>query len=130
MYWPLCRYRLSLGLLMSIFDSDTVAPTLVFLFYHIALFPAQAETLRKDLQTVSSIYDVNELQSLLSLNAFINETLRLFPTTPTGGYRETPAEGINVAGHYIPGNTTIVAPAYNIGRRKFALLLRSIPYSL
>ncbi|MCJ1455714.1 hypothetical protein MMC28_006070 [Mycoblastus sanguinarius] len=101
---------------MVIAGSDTVAPTLVFLFYHIALFPAQAETLRKDLQTVSSIYDVNELQSLLSLNAFINETLRLFPTTPTGGYRETPAEGINVAGHYIPGNTTIVAPAYNIGR--------------
>lgn len=56
------------------------------------------------------------------LNAFINETLRLFPTTPTGGLRESPPEGLRVAGRWIPPNITIVAPAYCIGRRELRLI--------
>jgi Cytochrome P450 len=100
-------------------SSDTVAPTLVFLFYHMARYPERTQKLRAELKTVESMDDVNALQALPFLNSFINETLRLFPTTPTGGYRETPHGGIEVAGRYIPGNTTIVAPAYNIGRCEF-----------
>ena len=30
----------------------------------------------------------------------------------------TPVEGLTVAGHFIPGNTTVVAPLYSIHRRK------------
>lgn len=90
----------------------------MFLFYHMALHPGPTEVLRKDLQTLDSLHDVNALLSLPSMNGFINETLRLYPTTPTGGYRVTPPEGLHVAGRYIPGGTTVVAPAYNIGRRE------------
>ncbi|KAI0854964.1 hypothetical protein F4860DRAFT_69272 [Xylaria cubensis] len=35
---------------------------------------------------------------------------------PTGGYRVTPPSGVFVNDIYIPGNTTIVAPKYSIGR--------------
>lgn len=95
-----------------------MALTLVFLFYHIASHPDQADALRKELATVAYSLDVPTLLALPRLNAFIHETLRLFPTTPTGGYRDSPPEGLTVSGQYIPSGTTIVAPAYTIGRRK------------
>ena len=43
----------------------------------------------------------------------------MHPPVPSGGYRETPPDGLTVAGHYIPGLTTVVAPRYTLGRRKF-----------
>lgn len=57
------------------------------------------------------------LQSLPHLNGIINEALRIHPPVPSGGYRETPPEGLYIAGKFIPGNTTLVAPRYTIGRR-------------
>ena len=83
-----------------------------------ALHPEPTEILRKELHALESLHDVDALLSLPSMSGFINETLRMYPTTPTGGNRITPPEGLNVAGRYIPGGITIVAPAYNIGRRE------------
>lgn len=99
-------------------SSDTLAPTLVFLFYELARNKALTEELRLELKTVTSIQDTNDLQSLPLLNGFINETVRLYPAVPTGGYRESPIEGITIAGQRIPEGTTIVAPRYSIGRRR------------
>ena len=85
-----------------------------------ALHPGPTEVLRRELHTLKSLHDVDALLALPSMHGFINETLRLYPTTPTGGDRMSPPEGLYVAGRYIPGGTTIVAPAYDIGRRKMA----------
>lgn len=98
--------------------SDTVASTLVFIFYHIALDPVQADKLRDELTTLSSISNMKALQELPHLNGVINETLRLHPALPTGGLRQTPPEGITVAGQFIPGNVTVSAPRYSLGRRE------------
>lgn len=98
--------------------SDTVAPSLVFAFYHLARDPQHADKIRQELQTVESIYDTAALQKLKHLAAFTNEILRLYPPTPTGGYRISPPQGLTIAGRYIPGNTTIVAPKYHIARRE------------
>ncbi|KAL8952040.1 MAG: hypothetical protein Q9222_002027 [Ikaeria aurantiellina] len=103
---------------MVVAGSDTVAPALVFIFYHLARYPATTERLRQELRSLDCLNNISQLVSLPYLSAFINETLRLFPTTPTGGYREAPPEGLHVGGQFIPGGTTIVAPAYNIGRRE------------
>lgn len=101
-------------------DSDTVASTLIYLFRCLALQPAHAEILRKESLGVD-IYDPRALASLDHLNGVINEILRLFPSVPTGGYRETPPEGVVIAGRFIPGNITVVAPRYTIGRCKLSL---------
>jgi cytochrome P450 len=95
---------------------------LVFLFYELALNPSQADKLYDELKNVD-IYDRRVLQKLVHLNALINETLRLHPAVPTGGYRDSPPDGIIIGGRYIPGNTTIVAPRYTINRCKFLTAL-------
>ena len=72
-------------------DSDTVASTLIYLFYRLALDPHHAERLRAE-ALGADIYNRRALQSLDHLNGCINEILRLHPSVPTGGYRETPAK--------------------------------------
>lgn len=95
--------------------SDTVAPTLVFLLYEFAKDPKQAEKLYTELRNIDT-KNHEELKKCKHLNGAINEALRIHPPVPSGGYRETPPEGVTVAGTYIPGGTTIVAPRYTIGR--------------
>ncbi|KAK8008231.1 hypothetical protein PG991_010782 [Apiospora marii] len=95
--------------------SDTVAATLVFAFYELAHDPSHQDKLLAELEGVN-IHDRVALQSCQHLNAVINETLRLHPAVPTGGYRETPPEGMTIGGTYIPGNVVIVAPRYSISR--------------
>lgn len=95
--------------------SDTIAPTLVFTFYELARDPLQQQKLFEELHGVD-LYDPVQLQRCAHLNAVINETLRLHPPVPTGGYRQSPPEGISIGGTYIPGNITIVSPRYSLGR--------------
>ncbi|KAF3480939.1 uncharacterized protein GIQ15_06286 [Arthroderma uncinatum] len=95
--------------------SDTVAPTMVFLFYELLRHPEQVEKLYQELKTVD-VMDTRVLQGLPHLNAVIKETLRLHPAVPTGGYRDTPPEGMAIGGTFIPGNTTMVAPRYVLHR--------------
>ena len=99
-------------------SSDTVASTLISIFYHLADDPTQTMKLRAELDKVDNLQDSDELKSMAHLNGMINEALRLHPALPSGGLRETPPEGLNMAGHFIPGNVTIVAPRYSLGRRK------------
>lgn len=63
-----------------------------------------------------NIYNRTDLQRCDYLTAVINETLRLHPPVPTGGYRQSPPDGITIAGTYIPGGVTIVAPRYSLAR--------------
>ncbi|KUI71889.1 Tryprostatin B 6-hydroxylase [Cytospora mali] len=95
--------------------SDTVAPGLVFAFYELACNPSQQDQLLQELQDVD-IFDRMQLQQCTHLNAVINETLRLYPPVPTGGYRQSPPAGMVMNGTYIPGNVTIVSPRYSLGR--------------
>lgn len=96
--------------------SDTVASTLINLFYRMALHPDHAQKIRDEIKTLDSIHDTQGLKELVHMDSCINEVLRMHPSVPTGGYRETPAEGLNIDGTYIPGNVTIVAPRYTMGR--------------
>ncbi|KAI2615890.1 cytochrome P450 [Hypoxylon sp. NC1633] len=95
--------------------SDTIAPTLVFAFYELARNPAHQKILLDELADVN-IYDPLALQRCTHLTAVINETLRLHPPVPTGGYRQSPPAGMTIAGTYIPGNITIVSPRYSLAR--------------
>lgn len=102
---------------LVIAGSDTVAFTLVYIFYYLAKYPSQVEKLRKEQEGVD-LEDFRQLQALPHLNGVINEVLRLHPAVPTGGFRETPPEGAMIGGRWVPGNTLICAPRWIIGRRK------------
>ncbi|KAG8529675.1 uncharacterized protein KY384_005156 [Bacidia gigantensis] len=102
--------------LAIIAGSDTTASALTFLFYHLALEPSIAETLRQELEQANDIRDDHALQGLPYLNGIINETLRLHPPVPGGMPRSTPPEGIVIDDQYIPGGVTCVAPNYTIAR--------------
>jgi len=95
-----------------------VISTAVFLMYHIANDPEQIVNIRKELDTIDDITDHSQLQYLTHLNAVIDETLRLHPSVPSGGLRDTPPEGITIGSTYIPGNTIVLIPHYSLGRRK------------
>ena len=107
-------------ILLRLLTSHTVATTLVYLFYQLAVNPYIQTRLRSELATIPSLFQTRPLKDLHYLEAVINETLRLHPVLPTGGIRQTGCEGVFVAGHYIPPYTTIVAPRYSISRCKFS----------
>ena len=108
-------------------SSDTVAPTLVFIFYELALHSYDQQKLFDELKS-SDIYDPVVLRALPHLNGIINESLRIHPPVPTGGYRQSPKDGMKIADKYIPGNVTIVAPRYTLGKRECYLTNTQRPY--
>jgi cytochrome P450 len=103
------------ALTIVIAGSDTIAPTLVFVFYELALSPLQQSILLEELRLVD-INDHAQLKGCAHLTAVINETLRLHPAIPSGGYRQTPPSGLTIGDTYIPGNITIVSPRYSLAR--------------
>ena len=99
--------------------SDTAAPSLVYLFYEIAKRPQEALKLYEELLHIDT-RDYKALKALPALNSFIKESMRLHPVIPSGGLRDTPPEGMTIGNQQIPGNVTVAAPRYSIGRRKQA----------
>ena len=98
--------------------SDTVALTLIYLFYRLARHPEQLRKLQKELDGLDSVSDFTALQHAQHLNGIINETMRLHPATLTGNLRETPPEGAMISGRYVPGNIVICSPRYIISKRQ------------
>ena len=66
------------------------------------------ETLDDD----EEIAPYEKVKYLPYLRACIDESLRLFPPISHGLTRQTPAEGSEVAGHYIPGGTTVAVSSF------------------
>jgi tryprostatin B 6-hydroxylase len=110
----------------SLLISDTTGPSLILLWYFMALYPEQAERVYQEVKDVDPS-DINTLANLPCLNGFINESMRLIPAALTMGTRTTPAEGMTVDGTYIPGGIKVAAPKYTIFRSTFS---RNYPLSL
>ncbi|KAA8641503.1 cytochrome P450 [Aspergillus tanneri] len=100
--------------------SDTTAGTLCALIYLLAKYPEKQRKLQKEVgQIVSSISDISHRNLQVRapyLNSCIHEALRLFPNVPSGVQRLTPAEGMSIAGRWIPGNTLVSTPTYTLHR--------------
>lgn len=108
--------------LLIVAGSDTTAATLAHLFYHLGHEPSLVDRIRDELAEYNIVnnqtLDIQALQHLPYLNAVINETLRLHPPVPGGVYRHTPAEGVTLGQHWVPGGVKIVQPIYTIHRCK------------
>ncbi|KAK4165553.1 cytochrome P450 [Cladorrhinum sp. PSN259] len=107
--------------------SDTSAATIVASIYYLVRNPSQMEKLRRELDPLwaerpaaaaadSTGIPPEKLATLNHLNGVINEALRLLPPVPTQTIRQTPPEGITVAGTHIPGGVDVWSPQYIVGR--------------
>ena len=96
--------------------SDTTAPAITFLLYCLAQHPEQQQKLFNELNCVDAL-DISTLSALPHLNACIDESMRLYPVTPTAISRLTPPQGVNIGNTYIPGDVTVYAPRWVLFRR-------------
>ncbi|TKA38282.1 hypothetical protein B0A54_09222 [Friedmanniomyces endolithicus] len=98
--------------------SDTTATTLSILFFLLAQDPAQVQTLRNELRplTEGRKWSDVDIRQAPHLNGAINEALRLYPPISSALPRLTAPEGMRIGDTWIPGNTTIRAPQYVMGR--------------
>lgn len=111
-------FRVDARLLITA-GSETSASAMIYLFYLLAKHPDHVLIIREELgaciQGVESWSDV-DINSCKHLNACIKEALRLFPPGPSGVFRLTPPQGLQVGEIYIPGNTNIQLPTFSVHR--------------
>ncbi|KAE8374947.1 cytochrome P450 [Aspergillus bertholletiae] len=101
--------------LVLVAGSDPMRQVLSNMLYYLLRNPRHLQQIRDELATIN-IRDYKALQQLRHLTACIYETLRLNPAVPSSGLRQSPPEGIVVAGKFIPGGTTIAVPQYSLSR--------------
>ncbi|KAJ5618243.1 hypothetical protein N7528_006886 [Penicillium herquei] len=111
------------SLLAFVAGSDPTAGIIQGLLFELARNPDQAELIYQELQRENETNPKSKSRDYIPkckhLEAAIFETMRMYPSLPSGGHRKTPpTEGITIAGVYIPPDTTISAPRYAISRRE------------
>lgn len=115
------EFRLLLQVILVAGTTDAVT-WLNSIFYHLIHNPDKKAKLLRELRerrAKGELGDVCTAQQAAAcpyLSAFLQESLRLFPSNAGLLPRETPATGIELAGHHIPPGVTIGAPAYVIQR--------------
>lgn len=72
--------------------------------YRLATNPAVLQKLREELDAIASEEPITykETQKLPYLKAVVRESLRMYPSVPAPLYRNVPAGGLTVDGHFIP----------------------------
>ncbi|KAJ5681310.1 benzoate 4-monooxygenase cytochrome P450 [Penicillium maclennaniae] len=107
----------------------TVAVTIIgSLYFLTSTSPYYLTQIRQELNALDEI-NSHTISKVQTLNAVINETLRLHYPALSGFQRQTPPEGIHVGGRFIPGNTNIKIPFYTLFRdeRNFSEPEKFIP---
>ncbi len=104
--------------------SETTALTLACILFFLAKFPDVQKKLQEHLDRAmldpdsdlagGDRWTYEKIKTVTYLDNVIDETLRLKPPVPTGGYRMTPREGITVDGRFIPGDTNVFVPILRI----------------
>lgn len=94
--------------------SETTATTLASIFFYLAKYPTTLKKLQVQLDQAmpggASDWSYEKVKSVTFIDDIINETLRLKPALLTGGYRCTPAQGLQVDEVYIPGDINVFVP--------------------
>lgn len=74
--------------------------------------------LEDDEEEGDGVIAYDRVKHLPYLRACLDESLRLFPPTPHGLPRQTPTEGANILGDYIPGGVSVAMSAYVAHRQE------------
>ncbi|KAJ6140334.1 hypothetical protein N7471_006820 [Penicillium samsonianum] len=91
--------------------SVTTAVAIANVMYQLLRNPRTLAKLREELDAILDedevVADYDKVKHLPYLRACLDESLRIFPPTSHGLPRETPAEGTNILGDWVAGNTTV-----------------------
>lgn len=96
--------------------SDTTAVTLTYLIWAVLKQPDLQSALETEVRNLKLEFSDSELETLVLLNAVIEETLRLYGAAPASLPRTTPSGGATLGAYFIPGGTTVSTQAYTIHR--------------
>jgi cytochrome P450 len=100
---------------LIIAGSETSATLLSGAIYYLLKNPFWMAKLQEEIRSSfpqESQITFNSTSQLVTLNAIIHETFRMYPPISVALPRTTPREGAVVAGVFIPPNTTIGIPQY------------------
>lgn len=90
--------------------SETTSSALTFIFMHLATRPHYMAAVRAEFIANIDSYDCQ--RPLPLLEAVILESLRITPSVFFGSQRVTPPEGMEINGHFIPGNMLVQIPLF------------------
>ncbi|KAI0382186.1 cytochrome P450 [Hypomontagnella monticulosa] len=104
-----------LGIIMSTIGAgaDTTAGTLTYTLFLLARNPTAKEKLQRELEdalragSLSKLPKWTEANKLPYLEAVLKESMRILPIAAWGLDRVVPAEGVTIAGKFIPGGTIV-----------------------
>ncbi|GAB9476317.1 Cytochrome p450 [Globisporangium polare] len=100
---------------------DTISSLILYCFYNLAQYPEQQEKILQELKTLdTSALTYDDVKKLKYLDAFVWETLRLYPTAPLNT-RQTAEDDILPDGTFVPAGTDIIVSSYYMGRNNAAL---------
>jgi cytochrome P450 len=97
-------------------SSDTTAIAITEVFILLAHFPQYVTSIREELDSVFAESKFSCQTAYPVLDSIINETLRLYPPALFASQRTTPSEGLEIGDMYIPGETVVSMPHYQLHR--------------
>jgi cytochrome P450 len=122
-FYPIGELVAECSIMMNA-GSDTTASALTNVLYWLLKNPSCYTKLREELDAVLEPDDkfapYDRVRYLPYLRACLDESMRLTPPNTMSVPRMTPAEGMNIIGHWIPGNTTVHCPTYSMHRNEQA----------
>ncbi|KAJ1336100.1 azaphilone biosynthesis cytochrome P450 monooxygenase [Microdochium nivale] len=120
---------LSNAQLYLVAGSDTTSSALTYIIWNVCQRPDVKAKLLSELRSLPGTstttgtspsgpeievkVDYEDLRSAAYLNAVIDETLRLYPSTPAPLPRHVPPEGVALAGHWFPGGSVVSTQAWS-----------------
>ncbi|KAF2176579.1 cytochrome P450 monooxygenase [Zopfia rhizophila CBS 207.26] len=115
--------------------SATTAIAMCNVLYQLLKNPKTMEKLVQELDAAleddeddGGVVAYDKVKHLPYLRACLDESLRLFPPTPHNLGRETPADGVNIMGEYIPGGVSVGMSAF-VAHRNEAQLPQADKYA-
>lgn len=120
---------LAMAASMTFAGSETTAISLAAVFYYLLRNPATLKKLREELDTAVTdgrLRNIAETQGCISwaesqrlpyFDACVKEAFRLHPAVGLPLERIVPADGVEVAGTYIPGGTIVGVSAWVLHKR-------------
>ncbi|KAE8340462.1 hypothetical protein BDV24DRAFT_175348 [Aspergillus arachidicola] len=94
----------------------TTAIAITNVLYQLIRHPEAMAKLREEIDGVLGPNEIvasyDTVKHLPYLRACLDESLRILPPTPHGLPRQTPPEGMEILGEWVPGNTSVSMSAY------------------